>query len=250
MIKSTQALVEKHPSRPSWDEYFMSVAYLMSSRSPSSKKKVGAVIVRDRRIISSGYNGFPAGMNHVSVFHEKKEVNTIHAEQNAIADAARRGAPLEGTTLYSTHEPCINCAKFIISAGISTVIYHQKKNSSEPTDIARLQLFTESAVKLMKTSESFEIKTSLKKNNVADGTPPPIPAPPTGPGVKNPVSDENGHKCLCEGCPGTQLKKNAVHSCNCSNCTIRTGVPKKEKCNECEHAKVCSSIHPCNKHMT
>lgn len=215
MISSVKALVESQTARPTWDEYHMSAAYLMSSRSPSIKKKVGSVIVRDRRIISSGYNGFPPGMNHAPVYHDKKEINTIHAEQNAIADAARRGVSLEFTTLYSTYEPCLDCAKFIIASGITSVIYHQAKIGADPTDSAKQQLFAGSGVRLTSiVTRVTPITPSDKKNNIEESHPPPVPAPR----VK---------KCAFEGCPG---------------------VVKKEKCADCEHAKVCESMHPCTKH--
>jgi len=109
--------------RCSWDEYFSCIALLISSRSPSERLKVGSVIVKDNRIISAGYNGFPSGTPHVSIMRHSHEQNTIHAEQNAIADAARRGVSIQDTTIYITHRPCINCAKFIISSGIIKIKY-------------------------------------------------------------------------------------------------------------------------------
>jgi dCMP deaminase len=110
-------------SRLHWDEYFMSIGLLISSRSPSTRLKVGAVIVKDNRIISSGYNGYPSGCQHISIVRDNHEQNTIHAEQNAISDAARRGTAVEGATIYITHFPCINCCKYIISAGIKEIRY-------------------------------------------------------------------------------------------------------------------------------
>lgn len=89
MISAARALISLNQSRPSWDDYFMSVALLISRRSTSPKKKVGSVIVLKNRIISSGYNGVPTGMAHVSIQMNGKEINTIHSEQNAMADAAR-----------------------------------------------------------------------------------------------------------------------------------------------------------------
>lgn len=110
-------------SRLHWDEYFMSIGLLISSRSPSTRLKVGAVIVKDNRIISSGYNGYPSGCKHISIVRDNHEQNTIHAEQNAISDAARRGTAVEGSIIYITHFPCINCCKYIISAGIKEIKY-------------------------------------------------------------------------------------------------------------------------------
>ena len=116
-------------NRLSWDEYFMSLCLLTASRSPSKKLKVGALIVKDNRIISSGYNGFPAGLPHISIERDNHEQNTIHAEQNAISDAAKRGVSVNESTIYITHYPCINCLKYILSSGISTIKYlHDYKN--------------------------------------------------------------------------------------------------------------------------
>ena len=115
--------------RLSWDEYFMSLCVLTASRSPSKKLKVGALIVKNNRIISSGYNGFPSGLPHISIERDNHEQNTIHAEQNAISDAAKRGVSVNESTIYITHYPCINCLKYILSSGISTIKYlHDYKN--------------------------------------------------------------------------------------------------------------------------
>ena len=130
-------------NRLSWDEYFMSLCLLTASRSPSKKLKVGALIVKDNRIISSGYNGFPAGLPHISIERDNHEQNTIHAEQNAISDAAKRGVSVNESTIYITHYPCINCLKYILSSGISTIKYlHDYKNDEiipkiiENTDVS------------------------------------------------------------------------------------------------------------------
>jgi len=122
MIDKIKKLVS-HNDRIGWDEYFASLACLISCRSPSQKLKVGAVIVKDKRVISSGYNGYPAGCEHISIHRGGHEINTIHGEQNAISDASRRGVAIENATIYVTHYPCINCAKYIISSGINEVVY-------------------------------------------------------------------------------------------------------------------------------
>src|SRR5438132_5375679 len=110
-------------SRLSWDEYFISMALLTSFRSPSPKLQVGAVIIRDNRVISTGYNGYFPGVPHISINVEDKEQNTVHSEQNAIADAAKRGVSINQSTIYVTHYTCINCAKMIIASGIKEVKY-------------------------------------------------------------------------------------------------------------------------------
>lgn len=114
-------------SRPSWDEYFMATAVLISTRSPCERLHVGCVIVsggdRKNRIVAAGYNGFLPGTPHQSRVRDGHEQATVHAEQNAIADAARRGSAVEGCVAYVTHFPCINCAKILAASGIAEVRY-------------------------------------------------------------------------------------------------------------------------------
>ena len=108
------------------DEWFMGVALLTSKRSTCLRSRVGAVIVRDKRIISTGYNGSPVGMPHCTpntCNSARRCLNTIHAEANAIAFAAKGGIPLEGTKLYCTLSPCKTCSEMIIQSGIKEVIY-------------------------------------------------------------------------------------------------------------------------------
>jgi len=123
------AAAANFPYRPSWDEYFMATAVLISTRSPCERLHVGCVIVtsgeRRNRIVAAGYNGYLPGSPHVSRVREGHEQATVHAEQNAVADAARRGSSVEGCVAYVTHFPCINCAKILASSGISEVRYRQ-----------------------------------------------------------------------------------------------------------------------------
>ena len=113
--------------RPSWDENFMATAVLMSTRSNCERLHVGCVIVtggeRKNRLVAAGYNGYLPGTPHVSRLREGHEQATVHAEQNAVADAARRGSSVEGCVAYVTHFPCINCAKILAAAGIAEVRY-------------------------------------------------------------------------------------------------------------------------------
>lgn len=115
--------------RPSWDDYFMATAVLLSTRSPCERLHVGCVIVsggdRRNRIVAAGYNGFLPGTPHVSRVRDGHEQATVHAEQNAIADAARRGSSVEGCIAYVTHYPCINCLKILAAAGIAEVRYRE-----------------------------------------------------------------------------------------------------------------------------
>jgi len=127
-LEQIASLVAALKTRPSWDEYFMATAFMMSSRSPCERLHVGCVMVssgrQKNRIIAAGYNGFLPGSPHISRVRDGHEQATVHAEQNAISDAARRGVSLDGATAYITHYPCINCTKIIAAAGISAVKYH------------------------------------------------------------------------------------------------------------------------------
>jgi dCMP deaminase len=128
-------VAETMEGRPSWDEYFMATAMLISTRSPCERLHVGCVVVsggdRKNRIVAAGYNGFLPGTPHVSRLREGHEQATVHAEQNAIADAARRGSSVEGCIAYVTHFPCINCAKILAAAGIAEVRY-RRDYSNDP----------------------------------------------------------------------------------------------------------------------
>lgn len=121
--------------RPSWDKYFMEIAHLVKTRSTCLRRQVGAVVVKDKRILSTGYNGAPTNCRHCSEtgclrkqLHvpsgERHELcRALHAEQNAIAQAAQHGTSMQGATIYVTHQPCSLCAKLLINAGISHIIY-------------------------------------------------------------------------------------------------------------------------------
>jgi dCMP deaminase len=124
---------EAFAHRPSWDEYFMATAKLIASRSNCERLNVGCVIVssgeRKNRLIAAGYNGWLPGTPHASRIRDGHEQATVHAEQNAIADAARRGSSVDGCVAYVTHYPCINCAKILAAAGISEIRYHADYNN-------------------------------------------------------------------------------------------------------------------------
>ena len=148
ILKQVEAMTNSWPNRPSWDVYFMATALLMASRSSCMRLKVGCVIVsggsQKNRIIAAGYNGFLPGVAHKSRLRDGHEQATVHAEQNAVSDAARRGVSLEGSTSYVTHFPCINCAKILAAAGISCVKYHYDYRND---DLAK-DILHESGVKL------------------------------------------------------------------------------------------------------
>ena len=144
------AAAEKFPHRPSWDEYFMATAVLLSTRSNCERLHVGCVIVtggaRKNRIVAAVYNVFLPGTPHVSRQRDGHEQATVHAEQNAIADAARRGSSVEGCVAYVTHYVCVNCAKILAAAGIAEVRYRQDYNNDPLVE----PLLTEAGVKILK----------------------------------------------------------------------------------------------------
>ena len=121
--------------RPSWDQYFMDITRLVATRSTCLRRQVGAILVKDRNILATGYNGVPSGISHcetVGCLRERLKVPSgerhelcrgLHAEQNAIIQAARHGINIDGATLYCTTMPCIICTKMLINAGISTIVY-------------------------------------------------------------------------------------------------------------------------------
>jgi dCMP deaminase len=115
----------KFPWRPSWDEYFMATAVLIATRSNCERLHVGCVIVaggeRKNRLVAAGYNGFLPGTPHVSRVRDGHEQATVHAEQNAVADAARRGSSVAGCIAYVTHYPCVSCAKMMAASGIAEI---------------------------------------------------------------------------------------------------------------------------------
>jgi dCMP deaminase len=121
--------------RLSWDDYFMEIAEVAAKRSSCLRRHVGAVAVRDMRVLATGYNGAPSGLAHckdVGCLREQLNVPSgqqhelcrgLHAEQNVIIQAALHGVSIAGSTLYSTFQPCVLCAKMIINAGIMEVIF-------------------------------------------------------------------------------------------------------------------------------
>jgi len=121
--------------RPSWNEYFMSITKMVAKRSTCMRRHVGAILVRNKRILATGYNGAPSGLRHCSeVGCIRKDSNIpsgerhelcrgLHAEQNAIIQAACHGISIQGATLYCTNKPCVICTKMIINAGIKEIYY-------------------------------------------------------------------------------------------------------------------------------
>lgn len=127
-IKNFKAKILK--TRLEWDEYFMSIALLASCRSPCNRLNVGSVIVKKNRLISMGYNGYIPGAPHISRVQDNHEQSIIHSEVNALSDCAKRGTSLEGSKIYVTHYPCINCFKSIAACGIKEIIYLEDYNNN------------------------------------------------------------------------------------------------------------------------
>lgn len=125
----------KQDLRPSWDEYFMSITRQVSERSTCLRRKVGALLVREKRILATGYNGAPSGIRHcyeVGCLREDRGIASgerhelcrgLHAEQNALIQAAVHGVAVKGASIYCTHQPCALCAKMLINAGIKEILY-------------------------------------------------------------------------------------------------------------------------------
>ena len=122
-------------TRPDWNEYFMAIAELVSTRSTCLRRRIGAVLVLERRILATGYNGAPSGLAHCTLetcLRGKRQIPSgsqqelcrgLHAEQNVIIQAALHGVSSKGSILYCTHKPCSLCAKMIINAGILRIVY-------------------------------------------------------------------------------------------------------------------------------
>lgn len=142
--------------RPDWDVYFMQIAQLVKTRATCPRRFVGALIVRDRHILCTGYNGAPAGLPHCPPQGPQEDwpsgcmraghcIRTLHAEQNAILQAAKIGVSCAGATMYVTCQPCNNCAKMIINAGINRVIYE----GDYPDEFAK-ELFLDGKVEVLR----------------------------------------------------------------------------------------------------
>ncbi len=141
-------MLNKTKKRPGWDEYFMKIAQLVSERSTCLRRKVGAVIVKDKRILATGYNGAPSGIEHCEshgCLREKLKIPSgekhelcrgLHAEQNAIIQAAYHGVSIKDSVIYVTCHPCSVCAKMIINSGIKKIVIME----SYPDELARRML--------------------------------------------------------------------------------------------------------------
>lgn len=143
--------------RPSWDEYFMEIADLVKTRSTCLRRQVGAVIVKENRILTTGYNGVPPKATHcenVGCLREKLNVpsgqrhelcRALHAEQNAVIQAAKNGIQIDGSTIYITAQPCIICAKILIASGIKRIVF-----KGDYPDELSLEMLRESEIEVVR----------------------------------------------------------------------------------------------------
>ncbi len=141
--------------RPDWDHYFMQIASVVATRSTCMRRQVGALLVLNKRILSTGYNGTPSGLSHcreVGCLREELKVPSgerhelcrgLHAEQNAIIQAAIHGVAIKGSVLYCTHYPCAVCAKMLVNAGVGNIILED----NYPDDLAK-NIFYEAGIKV------------------------------------------------------------------------------------------------------
>ncbi|MFA6666110.1 MAG: cytidine/deoxycytidylate deaminase family protein [Armatimonadota bacterium] len=147
----------KEHIRPDWDHYFMQIAEVVAKRSTCMRRHIGAVIVKDRRILTTGYNGAPSGLAHcleTGCLRDKQGIpsgtrhelcRALHSEMNAIIQAAQYGVSTRDSTLYCTHQPCSVCTRMIINAGITRVVY-----TGDYPDPFAMELFRESQIELIR----------------------------------------------------------------------------------------------------
>jgi len=159
-------MVGEYMSRPSWDEYFLQITHLVASRSTCLRRLVGATFVKDKRILTTGYNGPPSGLQHcreVGCLRERMNIPSgerqelcrgLHAEQNAIIQAAIMGVNIKESTLYCTTFPCVTCAKMLINAEIRRIIYA----SGYPDGLSK-EMLAEAGIELVK----IEYKEPIQK---------------------------------------------------------------------------------------
>ncbi|MBU0635337.1 MAG: cytidine/deoxycytidylate deaminase family protein [Candidatus Omnitrophica bacterium] len=142
--------------RPKWDEYFLGIAALVARRSTCLRRNVGAVLVKDKRILTTGYNGAPSGLKHcedTGCLRDKLKIpsgerhelcRALHAEMNAILQAAQYGIRVQGSIMYCTNQPCVICAKMIVNSGIKKIVI----NANYPDKLAK-KIFSEAKVKVL-----------------------------------------------------------------------------------------------------
>lgn len=147
-------------TRPSWDEYFMSIAEQVATRATCSRRQIGAVLVKGKRILATGYNGVPIGLAHcdtVGCLREQLGIPSgtqhelcrgLHAEQNAVIQAARHGIAMDGATIYSTTQPCVMCSKILLNSGVVDIVYRD-----EYPDALAASLIAESGISIRRIGD-------------------------------------------------------------------------------------------------
>ncbi len=158
--------MEGSGKRPSWDEYFIEIAHTVASRSTCDRGRTGCVIARDKQILTTGYAGSPPGFPHCddvghqmkSIAHEDGTVTqhctrTTHAEQNAIAQAAKLGIALNGAAIYAKMTPCATCARLIVTAGIKSVVCEKRYHADQEA----MQIFKQAGIDLNVLNETVEV---------------------------------------------------------------------------------------------
>jgi len=148
-------------NRPDWDTYFMNISRMVSSRATCLRRKVGTLLVKERRILATGYNGTPSGITHcqeTGCLRESMSIPSgqrhelcrgLHAEQNALLQAALHGVSVQGSTLYCTNQPCVICAKMLINAGIKEIVIED-----DYTDELAVEMLKEAKIKIRKLAHS------------------------------------------------------------------------------------------------
>lgn len=139
-------------NRPNWNQYFREITELTATRSTCDRLHVGCILVKNNRIVSQGYNGFLPGCPHESHIVDGHEVGTVHAEQNAIVDCAKRGVSCDECTAYVTHYPCLNCTKILLSGGIKEILYINNYHNNELVE----KFCKEMDCTISKLTEKFE----------------------------------------------------------------------------------------------
>ncbi len=175
MIKGKTQAMSEYVERPDWDTYFMMIADVVATRSSCLKRQVGAVIVKNKQMIASGYNGAPKGLKHASevgCLRDKLNVPSgtrhelcrgLHAEQNAIIQAAVNGTSTVGATIYCTFLPCVICTKMIINAGMKRVVF----KGYYPDDLS-VQMFSETNIELVLFKEPVLVREPICKVDFGD----------------------------------------------------------------------------------
>ena len=151
-------------SRPAWHEYFMDITRMVAKRSTCLRRHVGAILVKNKRILATGYNGAPSGLKHceeVGCIRQDSSIPSgqrhelcrgLHAEQNAIIQAAYYGTPIAGSTLYCTNKPCVICSKMLINAGINKIIYEEGYD-----DLLAAQMLSEAGIEVVRFYDEMSL---------------------------------------------------------------------------------------------